>query len=158
MNILICFLEYIPFSKYIETNYGRAINSIYDTAYVLCSKKHDAYIKLIDDDADLIFCAAPSDEEIEESGANNRELILTPIDKEAFVFFLNSKNKTDNLSKENIKDIYTEKINNWKILYGDNMKIKAYQRNKYRVSQSEFIRFTASMNAKNDIMVLIQKQ
>lgn len=154
------FLEHIPFSKYIETNadgvietnYGRATNSSYDTAYVLCSKTHDAYINLIYDEVDLIFCAAPSDEEIEEARTNNRELILTPIGKEAFVFFVNSKNKINNLSKENIKDIYTGKINNWKILGGDNMKIKAYQRNKYSGSQSAFIRFMASMNAENDIM------
>ena len=123
----------------IETNYGRATNSSYDTAYVLCSKTHDSYINLIYDEVDLIFCAAPSDEEIEEARTNNRELILTPIGKEAFVFFVNSKNKIDNLSKENIKDIYTVKINNWKVLGGDNMKIKAYQRNKYSGSQSAFI-------------------
>lgn len=154
------FLEYVPFKGYVETNvdrtiktnYGRATNSSYDTAYVLCSKTHDAYINLIYDDVDLIFCAAPSDEEIEEARTNNRELILTPIGKEAFVFFVNSKNKINNLSKENIKDIYTGKIDNWKILGGDNMKIKAYQRNKYSGSQSAFIRFMASMNAENDIM------
>ena len=154
------FLEYVPFKGYvetntdgiIETNYGRATNSSYDTAYVLCSKTHDSYINLIYDEVDLIFCAAPSDEEIEEARTNNRELILTPIGKEAFVFFVNSKNKINNLSKENIKDIYTGKINNWKVLGGDNMKIKAYQRNKYSGSQSAFIRFMASMNAENDIM------
>ena len=154
------FLEYVPFRKYIETNtdgvietnYGRATNSSYDTAYVLCSKTHDAYINLIYDEADLIFCAAPSDEEIEEARTNNRELILIPIGKEAFVFFVNSQNKVDNLSKENIKDIYTGKIKNWKELGGDNMRIKAYQMDNIGKWQITFTNFMASMNAENNII------
>ncbi|WP_300716083.1 substrate-binding domain-containing protein [uncultured Brachyspira sp.] len=154
------FLEWIPYKNYIVTNddgkietvYDVASDSSYDTVYVLCSKTHNAYINLIYDKADLIFCAAPSEDEIEEAEDNNRELILTPIGKEAFIFFVNSENKIDNLSKENLKNIYTGKINNWKEVGGYNMKIKAYQRNANSGSQTAFINFMSSMNAENDIM------
>ena len=83
---------------------------------------------------------------------NNIDLILTPIGKEAFVFFVNSQNKVDNLSKENIKDIYTGKIKNWKELGGDNMRIKAYQMDNIGKWQITFTNFMASMNAENNII------
>ena len=72
------------------------------------------------------------------------EFILTPIEKEAFVFFVNSQNKIDNLSKENIKNIYTEKIRNLRKVGGDNMRIKAHQMNNIGTIQSTFINFMAS--------------
>lgn len=83
---------------------------------------------------------------------NNIDFILIPIGKEAFVFFVNSKNKVDNLSKENIKDIYIGKINNWKEVGGDNMKIKAHQMDNIGKWQITFTNFMASMNAENNII------
>ena len=117
------FLYQVPFKQYtvtnnngiVETDIVRAINSSYDTAYVLCSRVYyntyesvlydNAYENLINDKVDIVFANAHSNEEIEKAKSNDAEFILTPIGKEAFVFFVNSKNKIDNLSKENIKNI-----------------------------------------------------
>ena len=164
------FLKQVPFEEYIiindngriETNYDRATNSSYDTAYVLCSTIYyntyesflydHAYKNLINGEADIVFGNEPSSKDIEMAKTNNIDLILTPIGKEAFVFFVNSQNKVDNLSKENIKDIYTGKIKNWKELGGDNMRIKAYQMDNIGKWQITFTNFMASMNAENNII------
>ena len=164
------FLKQVPFEEYIiindngriETNYDRATNSSYDTAYVLCSTIYyntyesflydHAYKNLINGEADIVFGNEPSSKDIEMAKTNNIDLILTPIGKEAFVFFVNSQNKVDNLSKDNIKDIYTGKIKNWKELGGDNMRIKAYQMDNIGKWQITFTNFMASMNAENNII------
>ena len=164
------FLKQVPFEEYmvtnddgtIETIYYRATNSSYDTAYVLCSTIYyntyesflydHAYKNLINGKVDIVFGNTPSDEDIEMAKTNNIDFILIPIGKEAFVFFVNSKNKVDNLSKENIKDIYTGRIKNWKEVGGDNMKIRAYQMDNIGKWQIIFTNFMASMSAENNIM------
>ena len=164
------FLKQVPFEEYmvtnddgtIETIYDRATNSSYDTAYVLCSTIYyntyesflyvHAYKNLINGKVDIVFGNTPSDEDIEMAKTNNIDFILIPIGKEAFVFFVNSKNKVDNLSKENIKDIYTGRIKNWKEVGGDNMKIRAYQMDNIGKWQIIFTNFMASMSAENNIM------
>ncbi|MCZ9839760.1 substrate-binding domain-containing protein [Brachyspira hyodysenteriae] len=164
------FLKQVPFEEYIiindngriETNYDRATNSSHDTAYVLCSTIYyntyesflydNAYKNLINGKVDIVFGNAPSNKDIEMAKTNNIDFILIPIGKEAFVFFVNSKNKVDNLSKENIKDIYIGKINNWKEVGGDNIKIKAHQMDNIGKWQITFTNFMASMNAENNII------
>ena len=42
-----------------------------------------------------------------------KELVMTPIGKEAFVFFVNPDNNIDSLAVSEIKDIYSGKIKNW---------------------------------------------
>ena len=111
-----------------------------------------AYKNLINGKVDIVFGNAPSNKDMEMAKTNNIDFILIPIGKEAFVFFVNSKNKINNLSKENIKDIYTGKINNWKEVGGDNMKIKAYQMDNIGKWQITFTNFMASMNAENNII------
>jgi phosphate transport system substrate-binding protein len=41
-------------------------------------------------------------------------LTLVPIGKEAFVFFVNSRNPVGGLSTAQIQDIYSGKITNWR--------------------------------------------
>ncbi|MEI0525038.1 substrate-binding domain-containing protein [Brachyspira murdochii] len=164
------FLKQVPFEEYILTNddgtietiYDRATNSNYDTAYVLCSTIYyntyksflydNAYKNLINGKVDIVFGNAPSNKDIEMAKTNNIDFILIPIGKEAFVFFVNSQNKIDNLSKENIKDIYTGKINNWKEVGGYNIKIRAYKMDNIGKWQITFTNFMASMNAENNII------
>ncbi len=102
-----------------------------------------AYQALIDGETDIIFCAAPSKEQIATAQKAGVELKLTPIGKEAFVFFVNSQNPVQGLTVEQIQDIYTGKITNWQAVGGKNDRIKAFQRNAGSGSQSALERLMA---------------
>ena len=103
---------------------------------VVCSTTPYAYNRLINGEVDIIFVFEPSEQQIQEAKSKGVELKLTPIGKEAFVFFVNSRNKVDNLSTEQIQDIYAGKITNWKELGGKNNKIRAFQRPENSGSQT----------------------
>ena len=95
-----------------------------------------AYKGIVDGTADIIFCAKPSDEQVQYGLDNGVELELTPIGREAFVFLANKNNPVDNLSMAQLKDIYTGKITNWKQVGGANRPINVVQRNKGSGSQT----------------------
>lgn len=95
-----------------------------------------AYKGIVDGTADIIFCAKPSDEQVQYGLDNGVELELTPIGREAFVFLVNKNNPVDNLSMAQLKDIYTSKITNWKQVGGANRPINIVQRNKGSGSQT----------------------
>ena len=77
------------------------------------NKTHNAYVNLISGDTDLILVTYPSDDEQKLAEENNVELEIVPIVKEAFVFFVNKENPVDNLTLEQVQDIYSGKIKNW---------------------------------------------
>ncbi len=89
---------------------------------------HPGYIKLINGETDLIIVTEPSKEELELAKENNVELEVTKVVNEGFVFFVNTKNKVDDISLENIVNIYSGKINDWDEVGGSNSKIIPYQR------------------------------
>ena len=92
------------------------------------SNTHPAYIKLINDEVDLIVVTEPSEEELKLASDAGVELEVIPVVKEGFVFYVNAENKLDNLTTEQIQKIYTGEITNWKQVGGDDEKIIAYQR------------------------------
>lgn len=92
------------------------------------SNTHPGYVKLINNEADLIVVTQPSDEELELAKKNNVELEVTKVVHEAFVFFTNINNKVDSLTLEQIQDIYSGKITNWNQVGGEKAKIIAFQR------------------------------
>jgi phosphate transport system substrate-binding protein len=95
-----------------------------------------AYENLINGYADIIFCAKPSDKHIEMANENGLEFQMTPIGKEAFVFFVNKNNTVSNLSTEQIINIYSGQITNWSELGGRRNSIRVYQRPKNSGSQT----------------------
>ncbi len=89
---------------------------------------HPGYVKLINDEVDLIVVTEPSQEELELAKEKGVELEVIPVVKEGFVFYVNADNKVDSLTVEQIQDIYSGKITNWKDVGGEDLEIKAYQR------------------------------
>jgi ABC-type phosphate transport system substrate-binding protein len=77
--------------------------------YVNLSRTSEAYNRLIHGETDLIFVLQPSDEQIQAARDTGLELRLTPIAKEAFVFFVSERNPVSNLSTGQIQDIYQKK-------------------------------------------------
>ena len=93
-----------------------------------CSGTTSAYAFLIKGQADVIFCAAPSQKQLEAAAEAGLQLHLTPIGREAFVFFVNAENPVTGLTVQEIQGIYTGEITNWKDVGGEKRKILAYQR------------------------------
>ncbi len=71
------------------------------------------YQAIVDGTTDILFCAAPSEEQKKYAEEQNAELVYVPVGLEAFVFFVNEKNPVDNLSVEQIRDIYGGVYTNW---------------------------------------------
>lgn len=95
-----------------------------------------AYEKLLSGEIDIFFGARPSEAQVKMAEEAGVELELTPIGKEAFVFFVNEENPVDNLSSEQLRDIYSGQINNWRNVGGANKKILAFQRPENSGSQT----------------------
>ena len=72
-----------------------------------------AYKAVADGDADVIFCAAPSEAQLDYAKSVGAELVLVPIGYEAFVFIVNENNPVDDLTVDEIRGIYTGEITNW---------------------------------------------
>ena len=95
-----------------------------------------AFKGIVDGDADIAFCASPNKDQIQYGLDKGVELELTPIGRESVVFIVNTNNPVDNLSMQQLKDIYTGKITNWKDVGGANRPINVLQRNKGSGSQT----------------------
>ncbi|WP_254660935.1 PstS family phosphate ABC transporter substrate-binding protein [Bacillus sp. FJAT-27225] len=87
-----------------------------------------AFERLVKGEVDIFFGAQPSQEQKQLAERFDKELVLTPIGKEAFVFFVNSKNSVDNLATNQIRDIYSGKLTNCNAVGGSDEKIRAFQR------------------------------
>ena len=94
------------------------------------------YEALISGEKDIILVTEPSEEMLKKAEAAGVELEVVPFSKEGFVFLVNSENKVDNLTDRQIKDIYGGKILNWNEVGGENLEIRAYQRNESSGSQT----------------------
>jgi len=95
-----------------------------------------AYKSLINDAADLIVVArVPSDDELKMAKEKGVEFDLTPIALDAFIFLVNTENKLQGLTLEQIRDIYTGKAKNWKDVGGIDQSILAFTRDRNSGSQ-----------------------
>ncbi len=104
--------------------------------YVLCSTTDYAYPNLVNGDADIIFCLLPSDAQVEEAQNSGVTFETEPVLNEAFVFFVNQSNPVDDITVQQLHDIYAGKITNWKELGGNDEPIVAYQRSEGSGSQT----------------------
>ena len=139
---------YPVYSAFVQAVYPEGKYDIYDFKYnedegygqVTCTGTIEAYQRLIQGKTDIIFCAAPSKDQLALAEASGVQLHLTPIGREAFVFFVNSENPVEGLTVEEIQGIYTGEIRNWRELGGKNQKIRPYQRAENSGSQSALLR------------------
>lgn len=118
--------EYRMYDGYSEDGYG----------LVTCSNTVNCYQRLIDGQTDIIFVAAPSKAQQEAAAVAGMELHMTPIGKEAFVFFVNKLNPVDSLTVEEVQGIYSGEIKSWKTVGGKNQSIRPFQRDENSGSQS----------------------
>lgn len=95
------------------------------------SKSHASYQRLINGEVDMIFASVyPASDILDMAKEKGVELELIPIAYDAMIFFTNSENSIEGLTKEQITDIYVNnKYSNWKDLGGENSVLYAYCRN-----------------------------
>lgn len=94
------------------------------------------YTAIVDGDTDILFCAAPSEEQKKYAEEKGAELQYVPVGLESFVFFVNKNNPVDSLTTGQIRDIYGGKIKNWKDVGGANRVINPVTRIEGSGSQS----------------------
>ncbi|MDR2679952.1 MAG: substrate-binding domain-containing protein, partial [Tannerella sp.] len=100
------------------------------------SKTHDSFIRLIDREVDFILTARTmSDSEKEYAGEAGVTLIETPVALDAFIFITHPENPVKALTTQQVQDIYTGKITDWKDVGGKDAPIQPYRRNKDSGSQ-----------------------
>jgi len=124
---------YPVYAAFVQATFPEGEYRVYagtDDGYgqITCSGTTEAYQRLIQGRTDMIFAAGPSEDQLAKAEAAGVELHLTPIGREAFVFFVNSKNQVGGLTVEQIQGIYSGQITNWKELGGKNRKIRPFQR------------------------------
>ena len=109
------------------------------STYIKHNTTHNAYVNLINKDCDVIFVTSPSEEEYALEAEAGVELEVHPVVNEGFIFMVNEKNPVDDLSCQQIVDIYTDKITNWSEVGGEDKEIIAYQREVNSGSQTGFL-------------------
>ena len=120
---------YPVYAAFVQAVYPEGDYSWYDhTTGVLCSGTNTAYDDLISGEVDVIFVAQPSASQQQAAEQAGLRLHLTPIGREAFVFFVNSQNPVTDLTFEQVAGIYAGEITNWRAVGGRNAAIRAYQR------------------------------
>ena len=131
---------YPVYSAFVQAVYPDTAEGIYDPQalheIVQCSGTVAAYERLLDGTSDIAFAAAPSQAQLDAAAAAGMEYHLTPIGREAFVFFVNSRNPVTELTVAEIQGIYTGEITNWAEVGGKKQSIRPFQRAENSGSQS----------------------
>lgn len=86
------------------------------------------YKAIVDGETDILFCAAPSAEQKQYAEEQGVELVYVPIGLEACVFFVNENNPVDDLTVEQVRDIYSGEYTNWSEVGGSNRVINPVSR------------------------------
>jgi phosphate transport system substrate-binding protein len=123
--------DYAPYKDFFDPNSERI---------VACSKTGGAFENLIEGAADVVFLMGVSDNQRELAEGNGLELRLTPIGREAFVFFVNRYSFISNITSRDIVRIYSGEITNWREVGGPNDEILAYQRPAESGSQTALLK------------------
>lgn len=119
------------------------------------STTYGSFDNLMEGKCDIIFSTPLSNEQFNTAKSKNIELELVPVVYEGFVFVVNASNPVNTLTQQQIKDIYSGKITNWKELGGNDAEIVAYQRNATSGSQNymtAFMQGSELMEPKTDFI------
>ncbi len=146
---------YPVFSAFVHANYPESSVRFDGENFTADSKlqytnTRGAYQRIVDGDIDIAICAAPSDEQLAYAKSAGVELELVPIGREAFVFLVNANNSVNNLTTDQVKDIYAGKYKNWKELGGPDRLISPLTRNEGSGSQTALLNFLGDIKIPTD--------
>ena len=109
----------------------------------------NAFERLLEKKVDVFFGARPSKNQQEMAKEKNVPITVTPIGKEAFVFFVEPDNPVRDLTSDQLRAIYHGDIANWKEVGGRNQKIIAFQRPENSGSQAMMAWFMGDVSLKD---------
>ncbi|MBI6861861.1 PstS family phosphate ABC transporter substrate-binding protein [Lysinibacillus fusiformis] len=118
---------YPLYAAFVEATYPKGDYLPYKSR-VQVNRTPEAYQNLIAGNVDLIFVAAPSIKQEWQAEKEGLTFNMTPIGREAFVFFVHHKNNVDNVTLDQVKKIYAGEITNWRDVGGEDEAIRAFQR------------------------------
>jgi len=134
---------YPVYAAFAEAVYSEAAFSQHD---VLCTNTRAAYEAIISGELDIIFVAGASQQQIDAAKAAGVDLNFTPIGHEAFVFLVGKENPIDNITYQQIRNIYSGKTANWGTLgWHEGGRIIAFQRPEGSGSQTGLQRIMGSL-------------
>lgn len=107
---------------------------------VMASKTAESWRLLANGSADLLLVYEAPDSVKEELGADYDALEMTAIGRDGLVFLVNKDNPVDNLTRQQLRDIYTGRVTNWKELGGGDADIVPFQRDADSGSQTLFLK------------------
>lgn len=98
--------------------YAALAEAVYDKDYFLpslvqCTNTRGAYNAIMSGERDIVFVAIASKEQLAQARGAGKDLQFTPIGREAFVFLVGKYNPVENLSYQQIRNIYSGKTANW---------------------------------------------
>ena len=106
------------------------------------SKTVASYKRLVDGEVEMIFVPDAGEEVLRYAEEKNVKLKFIPIANEALIFFTGAKNPVDNITAEQLHDIYVNNgITNWKPLGGEDAVLAAYCRNTDSGSHAQMEQF-----------------
>ena len=147
---------YPVFSAFVAASYPKESvefdgQNFTDASRLKFSNTRGAYKAISDGEADLIFVAAPSKQQLDYAREKGVRLRFVTIGLEAFVFIVNTNNKVSNLTVDQVRGIYSGQYSDWSQLGGERMRIDAVQRNAGSGSQSAFLKFMGETHPKRKI-------
>ncbi len=114
--------------------------------YVVNAVTGSSFNSLLDGTADIMFSTGLSEDQKTQAESVGVELEQYAISKDVFVFVLNSENPACSLTQQQLRDIYSGNITNWKELGGDDAEITAFQRAESTDSQHYMVAFMGDMS------------
>jgi len=85
---------------------------------------------------DIVLATYPSTDELKMAYNAGIKLMIEPVCYDSFVFITHRDNPVESLTVEQIQDIYSGRITNWREVDGRNLRIVAYQREPNSGSQT----------------------
>lgn len=113
---------------------GEQRNDVADLA--LFNKTTQSFRNLMRGECDVLIVAEPNADVYEEMKQEGFAYEMAPIATDALVFVVNASNPVSNLTTAQVQNIYTGGITNWSEVGGDDIEIKAFQRNADAGSQA----------------------
>ena len=96
--------------------------------FIRFSKTSRSYRALMDGEADVLLASEPAPAIWADKDEGGYEWDMSPFAVDALVFIVNAGNPVDDLTSEQLRDIYAGRITNWSEVGGANLDIVAYQR------------------------------
>lgn len=118
---------YPLYSAFVAASWPR-LSSQETRERVQVNKTRGAWPRLMAGETDMIFVAGPSRAQRAEAERLGLSLHLTPIGREAFVFYVPDRNPVRGLTQDQIRGIYAGAITRWDMVGGEDRPILAFQR------------------------------